>query len=240
MAKEAPPANRREQILEVAAHLFQKGFQNTSLDHVAAELGVTRPAIYYYFRSKEELLAAIYDRGVGLLIDRATMLFEQGLPPDVLLRRLIEAHVRTMLQEQPIVRVYFREKDSLGEAASQSVKAKEVAFTKMMAATIKAGQAKKLFREGDPELIVNAILGMLIWVYEWYRPERHVEGEISDTFWRLLSNGLVVETQPSPALVSMEVEPIERNVAAPARSRAKPIQKRPAKAASRVNGRRQA
>ena len=189
--REQPATGRREQILEIATHLFQKGFGATSLDQVAAEMGVTRPALYYYFRSKEELLAAIYDRAVGVLIDRASMLFDQGLPPDVLLRRLVEVHVRTMLQERPIVRVYFQEKDSLGEAASRSVKAKEVAFTKMMAKAIRAGQAKGVFRPGDPELVVNAILGMLIWVYEWYRPERHTEESVTEVFWQLLGGGLI-------------------------------------------------
>lgn len=197
MAKARHPVNRREQILEIATRLFQKGFRATSLDHVAAELGVTRPALYYYFRSKEELLAAIYERAVGVLMDRAAALFAQGLAPDALLHRLIEVHVRTMLQEQPIVRVYFQEKDSLGELASRSVKAKEVAFTKMMASAIKAGQAKGIFRPGNPELIVNAILGMLIWVYEWYRPERHEEQEIGDVFWQLLAGGLVTRSTRS-------------------------------------------
>jgi len=203
VAKDAPVNNRREQILEIATHLFQKGFRATSLDHVAAEMGVTRPALYYYFRSKEELLAAIYDRAVGVLIDRAAALFAQGLEPDALLRRLIEVHVRTMLQERPIVTVYFREKDSLGDVASRSVKDKEVAFTKMMASTIKAGQAKGMFRPGNPELMVNAILGMLIWVHEWYRPERHKEEDIGAVFWQLLSGGLLTASPP--------VEPVPQN-----------------------------
>lgn len=194
-AKAKLPVDRREQILEIATRLFQKGFRATSLDHVAAELGVTRPALYYYFRSKEELLAAIYDRAVGVLMDRAAVIFAQDLQPDALLRKLVEIHVRTMLQERPIVRVYFQEKEALGAAASRSVKAKEVAFTKMMASAIKAGQSQGLFRQGNPELIVNAILGMLIWVYEWYRPERHAEQEIGDVFWQLLAGGLVTKSQ---------------------------------------------
>jgi TetR/AcrR family transcriptional regulator, cholesterol catabolism regulator len=203
VAKDAPVINRREQILEIATHLFQKGFRATSLDHVAAEMGVTRPALYYYFRSKEEVLAAIYDRAVGVLIDRAAALFAQGLEPDALLRRLIEVHVRTMLQERPIVRVYFQEKDSLGDVASRSVKDKEVAFTKMMASTIKAGQAKGMFRPGNPELMVNAILGMLIWVHEWYRPERHKEEDIGAVFWQLLAGGLLTASRPN--------EPVPQN-----------------------------
>jgi len=74
------------------------------------------------------------------------------------------------------------------------VKAKEVAFTKMMADAIKSGQAKGVFRQGDPELIVNAILGMLIWVYQWYRPERHLEADIDETFWQLFSGGLMLRS----------------------------------------------
>ena len=114
-----------------------------------------------------------------------------------MLRRLIEVHVRTMLQERPIVRIYFQEKDSLGEVASRSVKAKEVAFTKMMASAIAAGQAKRVFRPGNPELMVNAILGMLIWVHEWYRPDRHSEEDIGAVFWQLLAGGLLVAAPPA-------------------------------------------
>lgn len=208
MPRDPPAVNRREQILEIATDLFQKGFRATSLDEVAAAIGVTRPALYYYFRSKEDLLAAIYDRGVGVLIDRASALFAEGLPPDVLLRRLIEVHVRTMLQERPIVRVYFQEKDALGEAASRSVKAKEVAFTKMVAKTIEAGQSRGVFRSGNPELIVNAILGMLIWVYAWYRPERHDEKDIGEMFWQLLAGGLMV--RPSSSTKTIGADPPAR------------------------------
>jgi TetR/AcrR family transcriptional regulator, cholesterol catabolism regulator len=216
----AAPVDRREQILEIATRLFQRGFRATSLDHVAAELGVTRPALYYYFRSKEELLAAIYDRAVGVLMDRAAVVFAQDLKPDKLLHKLVEIHVRTMLQEQPIVRVYFQEKDALGEAASRSVKAKEVAFTKMMATAIKAGQAQGVFRPGNPELIVNAILGMLIWVYEWYRPERHTEGEIGEVFWQMLAGGLVAKgrSRPRRSIVpAMKGRTMRRQGSTPAR-----------------------
>lgn len=186
---------RRDQILDVAARLFQKGYRATKLDDVAAEIGITRPALYYYFNAKEDILAAIYERAVGALIDRATPIFASKLAADVLLCRLVQVHVQTMVEEQSIVRVFFQEKDALGKKASRLVKAKEVAFTKMMAATIRAGQRQGLFRPGKPELIVNAILGMLIWLYQWHRPERHTAEEIEDVFCSLLMQGLV--TRPS-------------------------------------------
>jgi len=54
-----------------------------------------------------------------------------------------------------------------------------------------AGQGKRMFRPGNPELMVNAILGMLIWVHEWYRPERHKEEDIGAVFGQLLAGGLL-------------------------------------------------
>lgn len=193
---------RRDQILDVAARLFQKGYRATSLDDVAAEIGITRPALYYYFNAKEDILAAIYERAVGALIDRATPIFASKLAPDVLLCRLVEIHVQTMLEEQPIVKVFFQEKDSLGEKASRSVKAKEVAFTKMMAATVRSGQKQGLFSPGKPELIVNAILGMLIWLYQWHRPGRHTAEEIEGVFCSLLMQGMVARPSAERAKFS--------------------------------------
>jgi AcrR family transcriptional regulator len=187
-------ASRREEILDAAARLFQHGYQATSLDDVAAEIGITRPALYYYFGSKEDILAAIYERAVGALIDRAALILAEKQPPDVLLCRLVEAHVRTMLRERPMVRVFFQEKHSLGEAASRSVKAKEVAFTKMLASTIRTGQKSGVFRPGNPALVVNAILGMLIWLYQWYRPERHPAAEIETVFCGLILQGVASPT----------------------------------------------
>lgn len=201
-AVDARQASRRDQILDVAARLFQNGYQATSLDDVAVELRITRPALYYYFKSKEDILAAIYERAVGALIDRASLIFAENFPPDFLLCRLVQAHVRTMLEERPIVRVFFQEKHSLGPQASRLVKAKEVAFTKMLAATIRAGQKSGLFRSGNPELVVNAILGMLIWLYQWYRVERHSATEIEDVFCRMIIQGVVSE--PAGTIAKLE------------------------------------
>lgn len=205
--------SRREQILEVSARLFQRGFRATSLDDVAAEIGLTRPAIYYYFRSKEEILAAIYEQAVGVLIDRASAVLAEKLPADELLRRLVRVHVHTMLEEQPIVKVFFQEKESLGPELSRSVKAKELAFTKMMASFVQAGQRQRVFRGGNAELIVNAILGTLIWLYQWYRPARHSEADIVAIFYEVLAHGLIdgtasLEAKSGPATAARGTSPM--------------------------------
>ncbi len=50
----------RERILEVALRLFtEKGYDATSLREISEELGVTKAALYYHFRTKEEILSSL-------------------------------------------------------------------------------------------------------------------------------------------------------------------------------------
>lgn len=53
-------AETRKKIVEAASHLFlQKGYVRTSMEEIAAKVGITKPAIYNYFDSKQEILNAI-------------------------------------------------------------------------------------------------------------------------------------------------------------------------------------
>jgi AcrR family transcriptional regulator len=63
-----PRSDTRERIQEVARELFkQQGMQRTSLQDIADKLGITKPALYYHFASREDLLRSI----VQPLIDEA-------------------------------------------------------------------------------------------------------------------------------------------------------------------------
>ena len=59
----APADNRRERLLLTAERLFaERGFHNVAVREIADEAGVTHPLIYYYWSSKDELLAAVIER----------------------------------------------------------------------------------------------------------------------------------------------------------------------------------
>ena len=55
-----PLSDTRQRIQDVAKELFTvKGVQRTSLQDIAARLGITKPALYYHFGSREELVRSI-------------------------------------------------------------------------------------------------------------------------------------------------------------------------------------
>ena len=72
-----PPSETRQRIQDVARELFtQKGVQRTSLQDIANRLGITKPALYYHFSSREELVRSILqpliDEGESFVAEHET------------------------------------------------------------------------------------------------------------------------------------------------------------------------
>src|SRR6202012_6238030 len=85
-----PRSDTRERIQEVARELFlQRGVQRTSLQDIASQLGITKPALYYHFPSREDLvrriLVPLIDEGEQFVADR------EG-PGDIDVRELLEGY----------------------------------------------------------------------------------------------------------------------------------------------------
>src|SRR5215213_10266218 len=101
-------AYKRERILEEAVKLFyERGFNGTTLDNIAAELGVTKPFIYTHFRSKVDLLAALCTPTIELSLAAVT---QAAAKPGSSTERLYQAVVgftKVVLQRQPNIAIYF-------------------------------------------------------------------------------------------------------------------------------------
>jgi AcrR family transcriptional regulator len=88
MARRRPVT--RQRIQDVARELFsEKGVQRTSLQDIADRLHITKPALYYHFSSREELVRSIVE---PLLGDGAAFLAEEGAPRPVSPRALLEGY----------------------------------------------------------------------------------------------------------------------------------------------------
>ncbi len=75
-------AARRDQILDAATTRFAaNGFQATGMADVIAASGLSAGAVYRYFRSKDDLIAAIVDRVLGQAADRFDTLLQEGHAP---------------------------------------------------------------------------------------------------------------------------------------------------------------
>lgn len=70
---------RRLEIIETAQRLFsERGFTNTPVDAIIKEMGVAKGTFYYYFKSKEEVLAAIVDQMLDQIVKMAEQVAEDA------------------------------------------------------------------------------------------------------------------------------------------------------------------
>lgn len=164
-------AYKRERILEEAMALFYaRGFTGTTLDDIAAELGVTKPFIYTHFRSKTDLLAAICLPTIEMSVAAVAQAAKTAGTPTQRLRRAIVDFAKVVLVRQPNIAIYFREEKNLSPEAHEEINTQRKKFDRLLSKLLREGVAAGEFHIRDVSLAALAIGGMISWAYTWHRP----------------------------------------------------------------------
>jgi AcrR family transcriptional regulator len=176
---EEPPADRRIDILDAAARAFMRqGFAATSIDRVSDEIGATKGAVYYYYRSKSELFFAVHRRGMELTAAAIRPPFEKQASACERLHDMAFAHTLLIMHQLPYLRViaqglelHLLERTNERERADLAeVGALREANEKLYIRVIREGVASREFRSVDPKLAAKPLLGALNWTSRWYQP----------------------------------------------------------------------
>ncbi len=170
--REEIQAYKRERILQEAVALFYaRGFTATTLDDIAAALGVTKPFIYTHFRSKTDLLAALctptIELSLAAVADAAKV---PGTPTRRLWRAVID-FTKVVLQRQANIAIFFREEKHLAPEAMAEITALRKRFDRTLSKLLTEGVAAGEFVVADVNLAALAIGGMISWAYTWHRPD---------------------------------------------------------------------
>lgn len=191
----------RERILGAAADVFQHGYHARSLDEVAALLGITKPAIYHYFPSKEHLLCELYERVVDLALARMDAAFRADTGPAEKLETMLRTHILLSVEQLPLFAIFFREEPSLPEPFRQRVLPKERAYSRMLMDVYRQGIAAGVFRDLDAVVVVSALVSMGTWLHHWYQPDGRLSPkDIADLMATLALSGCL-RAQPGSASI---------------------------------------
>ena len=126
-------AYKRERILEEAVKLFyERGFTGTTLDDIAAELGVTKPFIYTHFRSKTDLLAALCKPTIELSLEAVSSAALAPGSATARLHRAIAGFTEVVLSRQANIAIYFREEKNLAPDALAEINALRKKFDRVL------------------------------------------------------------------------------------------------------------
>ena len=198
------PATKREAVLKTAAQLFlEKSYGRTSMNDVANRLNITKPALYHYFRNKEQILIECYRLGTGLIeeiLNEIAAHCGNGLEKvDAFIYSY--ANVMTVNFGRCVMRLDDADLSSDTLARVRDYKRK---IDRRLRSFIQEGIDDGSIAPCDAKIAAFAIAGALNWICHWYEPEGALSAEeIATQFARTLTQGLAEKKKRSgPRLVA--------------------------------------
>jgi len=192
------PGTRLEEVLQSAANIFfAKGFHATTIEDVARDVGILKGSLYYYIKSKDDLLFRLLLAGVEDGDAYIARHIDPEGDPVEQLERAIRAQIDYIIQNRVPFGLFLHEFDSLSGKRQHKLISVMSRYNKRFVELVRKGQEQGKLMEGEPWLIVNAILGMCNWLYRWYDndPDSSIQPgsdpeHVKEVFLRLILQGL--------------------------------------------------
>jgi TetR/AcrR family transcriptional regulator, cholesterol catabolism regulator len=184
----------RARLIEVATRLFQEqGSENVTVRRIAAAAKIEAGSIYYHFASRDEILRAVLERGVGGAREEVlAAIAEVGADSSPLerLRAGLGAHLKYTLRHHFSSRL--KAIRQLPKRLRDQHMQQERDYAAIFAGLLREAQRKDLLRGGfDPSVVRMLILGALTWTAEWYDPKGPLApDEITDELMGILASGI--------------------------------------------------
>jgi AcrR family transcriptional regulator len=185
----APTSNAQQKLREicrVAARVFyEKGYDGASMQDIAKAVELTKAGLYHYVGSKDRLLFEIVNYGMDILDETVLQGVKDIADPREKLRQTIIGHIDLIVRARDLeVTVILHENRSLRGALRKKINARKKAYIRYLEELIARVQeqagAKPLL---SPRLAAFALLGMVNWLYQWYRPEGSIkQNELTQSY----------------------------------------------------------
>lgn len=191
------PELSREAILEVAAQIFrEKGYRATNLQVVADVFGVRRPAIYYYFNTKADILVEIHNRLLDALMAQLDAITATEAPASEKFARVITGQVKLFAENIAELAVFIENETELPRDEHARARKEKRAYNDRLEQLYRQGVADGVFTDLPPQLVVFATSGMTSWMYRWYATAgTYSPEEIGEFMLRLVRGGYL--TRPT-------------------------------------------
>jgi AcrR family transcriptional regulator len=182
---------KRDAVVRAAAREFNhKGYHNTSLDDIAARLEVTKPTVYYYVTSKEQLLFQCFLAGVEQIRAAFRDTRRLQLPARERLWAVLRRYGEAMASEFGWCMAHAEDQD-LSAAMSRHIKALKSEIDHGIRRLIREGVQDGSIHPCDPKMTAFALAGALNWIAYWYREDQSLTGaQIAAAFLAIFENGL--------------------------------------------------
>jgi len=163
---------RDQEVLEAGAEVFaRKGYAAATVQDVADELGILKGSLYYYIRTKEDLLFRVMLE----VHEAADALHAEVEAAELAALERLLLYVRLQLawnaRNLVKISVYYNDLRQLGTERLAEIRQRGRAHERFIVDLIAEGQrAGDIIPEADAFLLANQVFAVIIWPYRWFRP----------------------------------------------------------------------
>jgi AcrR family transcriptional regulator len=195
-------AQSQQVLLAASVKLFSaRGYRETSLQDVAAEAGLTKGALYYHFKNKEDILRRVHDDMIEQIIAESRPVLHADVSAPEALRMLIHVHLAAIETRGDAIKVFLRERRGFSPENWSDIKEHRDEIERIFVDVIAGGQRRGDFAiNAHPRILAFGVLGMICWATEWFMPGRRSAAEIADVFADMVLSGMT----DGPAAVALQ------------------------------------
>jgi AcrR family transcriptional regulator len=168
-------------VLSASSALFaRKGFERATIRDVSHETGMSLAGLYYYFKSKEELLFLIQFRTFESICEKLREIIQDESDPQTCLQRMINMHFEYFIRNMNDLKICSREIESLEGRFYQEVAEKRKEYFDLTQSIFEKISGGSGGSAADSRLAALYLFGTLNWIYQWYKPGRYPDaGELA-------------------------------------------------------------
>jgi AcrR family transcriptional regulator len=187
--------DKRRLLLEAAVRVFaRKGYHASRVGDIAEEAGVAHGLLYHYFKSKDQVLEAVFHENWSVLQARIASVEETDEPASDQLRHISAIVLRTWLHLPDVVRVVIREfgrSPELAERIGELAQPIDV-IQRVIARGVERGEFRK---DIDPHVAATLVYGSIdelltAWVLDRLPAGEDDVAAAEKTFFEITLNGL--------------------------------------------------
>jgi AcrR family transcriptional regulator len=179
---------------------YKQSYADSSVQDVADELGILKGSLYYYIKTKEDLLVWLLDDvhdDVERILQGVTARTDLG--PLQRLDLYVREQVLYNARNLPRISVYHHDAEQLSPAPLKALQQRRRVHDQVVVDMIKEAQERgEISSEFDARVLSNCVFATMIWVYRWYRPNGRLKQEdLADVCARFALAGVTGVANPS-------------------------------------------
>jgi AcrR family transcriptional regulator len=165
-------------VLSASSALFaKKGFERATIRDVSQATGMSLAGLYYYFKSKEELLFLIQFRTFDSICENLKEIIASETDPQSCLHSMINMHFEYFIRNMNDLKICSREIESLEGAFYKKVADKRKEYFDLTQSIFEKITDQSGGSSADSRLAALYLFGTLNWIYQWYKPGRYPDAE---------------------------------------------------------------